>query len=155
MGGAPFHGELLKLGIKISQATVGRWMPWRPRVPSPTYGAFCATICPTLRRLTVCSRHRDVPTPLYLRLCSASIAARSRWSLHEHAHFLSLARTELTRRARGGWGSRGVVPASLIRIQSLHGQEAMITSLASTMKSSPNCSGCFSISAMTVRTSGS
>jgi hypothetical protein len=33
--GAPrIHGELLKLGIKISQATVGRWMPWRPRVPS-------------------------------------------------------------------------------------------------------------------------
>jgi putative transposase len=32
--GAPrIHGELLKLGIKISQATVGRWMPWRPKVP--------------------------------------------------------------------------------------------------------------------------
>jgi hypothetical protein len=31
--GAPrIHGELLKLGIKISQATVGRWMPWRPKV---------------------------------------------------------------------------------------------------------------------------
>jgi putative transposase len=36
--GAPrIHGELLKLGIKISQATVGRWMPWRPKVPSPTW----------------------------------------------------------------------------------------------------------------------
>jgi hypothetical protein len=34
--GAPrIHGELLKLGIEISQATVGRWMPWRPKVPSP------------------------------------------------------------------------------------------------------------------------
>ena len=32
--GAPrIHGELLKLGIKISQATVGRWMPWRPARP--------------------------------------------------------------------------------------------------------------------------
>ena len=31
--GAPrIHGELLKLGINISQATVGRWMPWRPKV---------------------------------------------------------------------------------------------------------------------------
>jgi hypothetical protein len=30
--GAPrIHGELLQLGIKISQATVGRWMPWRPK----------------------------------------------------------------------------------------------------------------------------
>ena len=28
--GAPrIHGELLKLGIEISQATVGRYMPWR------------------------------------------------------------------------------------------------------------------------------
>jgi hypothetical protein len=34
--GAPrIHGELLKLGIQISQAMVGRWMPWRPKVPSP------------------------------------------------------------------------------------------------------------------------
>jgi putative transposase len=34
------HGELLKLGIKISQATVGRWMPRRPKVPSPTWRSF-------------------------------------------------------------------------------------------------------------------
>jgi hypothetical protein len=34
--GAPrIHGELLKLGINVSQATVGRWMPWRLKVPSP------------------------------------------------------------------------------------------------------------------------
>jgi putative transposase len=39
--GAPrIHGELLKLGIKISQATVGRWMPWRPKAPSPTWRSF-------------------------------------------------------------------------------------------------------------------
>ena len=39
--GAPrIHGELLKLGIKVSQATVGRWMPWRPKVPSPTWRSF-------------------------------------------------------------------------------------------------------------------
>jgi hypothetical protein len=35
--GAPrIHGELLKLGIDVSQATVGRYLPWRPKVPSPT-----------------------------------------------------------------------------------------------------------------------
>jgi hypothetical protein len=29
--GAPrIHGELLKLGIEVSQATVGRYPPWRP-----------------------------------------------------------------------------------------------------------------------------
>jgi hypothetical protein len=39
--GAPrIHGELLKLGIKVSQATVGRWMPWRSKVPSPTWRSF-------------------------------------------------------------------------------------------------------------------
>ena len=35
--GAPrIHGELLKLGIAIRQATIGRYMPCRPKVPSPT-----------------------------------------------------------------------------------------------------------------------
>jgi hypothetical protein len=39
--GAPrIHGELLKLGIVVSQATVGRYMPWRPEVPSPTWRSF-------------------------------------------------------------------------------------------------------------------
>ena len=39
--GAPrIHGELLKLGIMVSQATVGRYMPWRPKVPSPTWRTF-------------------------------------------------------------------------------------------------------------------
>lgn len=39
--GAPrIHGELLKLGIEISQATVGRYLPWRPRAPSPTWRSF-------------------------------------------------------------------------------------------------------------------
>jgi hypothetical protein len=36
--GAPrIHGELLKLGIEISQATVGRYLRWRPKDPSPTW----------------------------------------------------------------------------------------------------------------------
>jgi putative transposase len=39
--GAPrIHGELLKLGIDVSQATVGRYMPWRPREPFPTWRSF-------------------------------------------------------------------------------------------------------------------
>src|SRR3981189_3656900 len=33
--GAPrIHGELLKLGIEVCQATVGRYLPWRPKSPS-------------------------------------------------------------------------------------------------------------------------
>jgi len=39
--GAPrIHGELLKLGIEVSEATVGRCLPWRPKVPSPTWRSF-------------------------------------------------------------------------------------------------------------------
>ena len=39
--GAPrIRGELLKLGIEVSRATVGRYMPWRPKVPSPTWRSF-------------------------------------------------------------------------------------------------------------------
>jgi transposase InsO family protein len=39
--GAPrIHGEMLKLGIDVSQATVGRYLPWRPKVPSPTWRSF-------------------------------------------------------------------------------------------------------------------
>jgi putative transposase len=65
--GAPsIHGELVKLGIKISQAMVGRWMPWaQGPLPRPG-GAFCATTFRTLRGLT-CSwssrRHSSCSTP--------------------------------------------------------------------------------------------
>ena len=42
--GAPrIHGELLKLGIEVSQATVGRYLPWRPKVPYPTWRSFLHT----------------------------------------------------------------------------------------------------------------
>src|SRR5262245_14309984 len=34
VGRAPHPRGTLKLGIEISQATVGRWMPWRPKVLS-------------------------------------------------------------------------------------------------------------------------
>jgi hypothetical protein len=34
------HGELLKLGIDVGQATVERFMPWRPKELSPTWSSF-------------------------------------------------------------------------------------------------------------------
>lgn len=47
--GAPrIHGELLKLGLKVSQATVGRWMPWRPKVPSPSWRGFLRNHLPEI-----------------------------------------------------------------------------------------------------------
>jgi hypothetical protein len=51
--GAPrIHGELLKLGINISQATVGRWMPWRPKVPSPTWRCFLRNHLPEIAAIS-------------------------------------------------------------------------------------------------------
>jgi hypothetical protein len=39
--GAPrIHGELLKLGIEVSQSTVGRYLSWWPKVPSRTWRSF-------------------------------------------------------------------------------------------------------------------
>lgn len=39
--GAPrIHGELLKLGIAVSQTTVAKYVPRRRRPPSPTWRAF-------------------------------------------------------------------------------------------------------------------
>jgi putative transposase len=39
--GAPrIHGELLKLGIKVSQASVGRHLPRSRKAPSPTWRSF-------------------------------------------------------------------------------------------------------------------
>jgi len=39
--GAPrVHGELLKLGLEISESTVSRWMPKSRKTPSPSWRAF-------------------------------------------------------------------------------------------------------------------
>jgi putative transposase len=39
--GAPrIHGELLKLGIEVGQASVGRYLPRRPKAPSPSWRSF-------------------------------------------------------------------------------------------------------------------
>ncbi len=39
-GGPRLHGELLKLGIDISERTVSRWMPRRTKPPSQNWRAF-------------------------------------------------------------------------------------------------------------------
>src|SRR6266852_6631911 len=41
LGGSPrIHGELLKLGFEVSQRTVARLMPRRPKPPSQTWRTF-------------------------------------------------------------------------------------------------------------------
>ena len=48
MWGAPrIHGELLKLGIRVSEATVSKYMPRRPRKPpSQTWRTLLTLVCP-------------------------------------------------------------------------------------------------------------
>jgi hypothetical protein len=49
MWGAPrIHGELLKLGIKISQATVSKYLPRRRKPPSQTWRSFLENHVDTL-----------------------------------------------------------------------------------------------------------
>jgi putative transposase len=65
--GAPrIHGELLKLAINVSQATVGRWMPWRPKVPSPTWRSFLRNHLPDIAAIDMFRGHGDVPPALRL-----------------------------------------------------------------------------------------
>ena len=43
-GALRIHAELLKLGIEVSQATVGRYLPWGGPKPHSLAGvAFCTT----------------------------------------------------------------------------------------------------------------
>jgi hypothetical protein len=56
--GAPrIHGELLKLGIEISQATVAKYMVRRRGTPSPTWRSFSA-IRPPASLQSTCSSWR-------------------------------------------------------------------------------------------------
>jgi putative transposase len=49
MWGAPrIHGELLKLGIEISEATVSKYMPRRKKLPSQTWRSFLENHLDTL-----------------------------------------------------------------------------------------------------------
>ena len=44
--GAPrIHGELLKIGIEVSQATVAKYMVRRVGTPSPTWRSFLTQDC--------------------------------------------------------------------------------------------------------------
>jgi putative transposase len=64
--GAPrIHGELLKLGVEVSQATVGRYMPWRPKDPSPTWRTFLQNHMTDIVAVDMFRRcNGDVPDPV-------------------------------------------------------------------------------------------
>jgi len=54
--GAPrIHGELLKLGIEVSQATVAKYMVRRRGVPSPTWRSFLRNQAEGIAAIAICS----------------------------------------------------------------------------------------------------
>ena len=71
--GAPrTHGELLKLGIDVSQATVGRYLHGGPRFPPRPGARSCTITCTTLRpHLAFCcetaTRHMGRPSVIVSR----------------------------------------------------------------------------------------
>jgi putative transposase len=68
MWGAPrIHGELLKLGIKISEATVSKYLPWRRKPRSQTWRSFLENHAGTL----VSVDFFTVPT-VFFHVCSCS-----------------------------------------------------------------------------------
>jgi hypothetical protein len=42
-GAHRIHDELLKLGVDVSQAAIGRYLPRRPKTPSPIWRSFLLT----------------------------------------------------------------------------------------------------------------
>ena len=64
--GAPhIHGELLKLGIAVCQATVGRYMPWRPKAPSPTWRSFLHNHMREIAAIDIRRRNFDLSASLH------------------------------------------------------------------------------------------
>lgn len=53
-GAPPAHGELLKLGINISERTVSRWMPRRRKPPSQTWRTFLDNQIADTRSYSAC-----------------------------------------------------------------------------------------------------
>jgi len=60
--GAPrIHGELLKLGIDVSQSTVAKYMPRRKGPPSPTWRTFVANHAPQISPKPRCDTPPEIP----------------------------------------------------------------------------------------------
>ena len=97
--GAPrIHGELLKLGIGVSQATVGKYMVRRPGTPSPTWRSF-------LRNQAIGIAAIDmfvVPSATFRLLFVMLILAHDR---------RKVVRFDVTQHPTAGWLSRQVTEA--------------------------------------------
>jgi putative transposase len=99
MWGAPrIHGELLKLGINISEATVSRYLPRRRKPPSPTWRSFLENHVGTL----VSVDFFTVPTVLFHVLFVFVVLA------HDRRRILSI---NVTSSPSAAWTANQIVQA--------------------------------------------
>ena len=97
--GAPrIHGELLKLGIEISQATVGKYMARRLGPPSPTWRSFLRNHADGIAALDMFV----VPSATFRLLFVMLILAHDR---------RKIVRFDVTQNPTAGWLSRQVTEA--------------------------------------------
>ena len=76
--GAPrIHGELRKLGIEISQATVAKYMVRRRGTPSPTWRSFLYNQAHGIAAIDIFVVASVSFRLLYVTIISATIAGRS------------------------------------------------------------------------------
>ena len=98
--GAPrIHGELLKLGIDVSQATVGRYLPWRPKVPSPTWRSFLHN-----------HLHDTAAVDMFL-VVTASFNCSMPWSCSATSEELSSISMSPETRPKAGWRAKSPRPS--------------------------------------------
>jgi hypothetical protein len=97
--GAPrIHGELLKLGIEISQATVGKYMVPRRGTPSPTWRSFLRTQAAGIAAIDM--------------FVVASVSFRLLYVMIILAHDRrKIVRFDVTRHPTAGWLARQVTDA--------------------------------------------
>jgi hypothetical protein len=97
--GAPrIHGELLKLGIEISQATVAKYMLRRPRSPSLTWRSFLRNHPPGIAAIDMFI----VPSATFRVLFVMLILAHDR---------RKIVRFDVTQHPTAGWLSRQITEA--------------------------------------------
>jgi transposase InsO family protein len=97
--GAPrIHGEMLKLGIEVSQATVGRHMVRRHGPPSPTWRAF---LCNQVDGIAAIDMFVVVTAAFRLLYVSVILSHARRKILH----------LNVTRHPTAGWLSRQITEA--------------------------------------------
>jgi putative transposase len=94
--GAPrIHGELLKLGIQVSEATVSKYMPRRKKPPSPTWRGFLDNHVDTLVSVDF-----TVPTVLFHVLYVFVVLA------HDRRRILSI---NVTSSPSAAWAANQIV----------------------------------------------